>query len=387
MKRPLRPTRAYAVLAGAAALGALWLAFGYEDKSRPSGERPSLAVPVTIAPVERRTVPLVRWGLGAAEAWNKADITPQVSGQIVSIAFVEGALVNTGAVLARIDDSSYRAALDQAVARKAANEAELASAQRDLARYKTVVSEGFETQQLLDRQVGSVEQLTATVQANAAAIATAQINLDRTTITAPFSGYVGLRRIDVGNVVDATPAAVIATITQVDPIAVVFSLPQRDLPAVQRAFGEGRMQATAYDENGRTILGRGVVRVIDNTVDPATGTFRVKAEFANPARALWPGQMCQVEVEIGTASDAIVVPDAAVQRGPAGLYAWIVSGDKAAMRTLVTGASQNGATIVTQGLTGGESVVVAGAYRLTEGARVAVRPASASLSAVPVAAP
>ena len=386
MKRPDGPTLALAVLVVGAAIGGLWLVFGSERRPDTRSLTPVAAIPVTVLPAERKTVPLLRWGLGAVEAWNTANVTPQVSGQIVSIEFVEGALVKAGAVLVRIDDSSYRAARDQAVARKAANEAELASAQRDLARTRTVANEGFETQQLLDRQIGSVEQLTATVQANAAAIAAAQINLDRTTITAPISGYVGLRRIDVGNVVDADPGPVIATITQLDPIAVVFSLPQRELPAVQRAFGVGRMQATVYDENGRSVLGRGVVRVIDNTVDPATGTFRVKAELANPVWELWPGQMCQVAVEIGAAKDAVVVPDAAVQRGPAGLYAWIVSGDKAAMRPLATGASQNGATIITQGLDGGESVVVAGAYRLTEGARVVPQPAR-TLSAVPVAAP
>jgi multidrug efflux system membrane fusion protein len=354
--------------------GLVWVRAG-ATKPPPAPQTES-AIPVQTVTITPRAVEITQTALGTVAAWNTATITPQVSGQVLDIPFEEGNLVHAGDVLVRIDPRPFQAALDQSKARKAQDEANLSAAQKNLARDKTLlVKEGFATQQTVDNEEAQVDADKAIIASDQAGIESAQLNLDFATIEAPFTGVVGLRNVDVGNVV--APSANIVTIAQIEPIAVDFTLPQNNLSEVQSAAAQGKPPVLAFDQDGKDLMARGSLEVINNEVDPSSGTIKLKARFENKDHKLWPGAFVQVRVVMKSEPNAIVVPSQAVQRGPEGPYVWLVSSSQTAQRQPVElGQIQGDRTIVASGLSTGDRIVVAGQYRLTQGARVS-EPSSA----------
>ncbi len=331
------------------------------------------AVPVTVVTVAREDVPVYLTGLGTVQALFTVGIHAQVDGKLQEVFFKEGQRVKKGDVLAKIDPRLYQAALDQAKARKAQDEAALVAAQKDLERFKTLVARNFETQQNVDQQQAKVDQTKAAIAADAAVIETAQTNLDYTDITAPSDGRMGVRLVDPGNIVHASDQGAIAVLTQTEPAAVLFTLPAQTLDDVRAALSRGDVEVAAYDRDNVRLLSTGKLATIDNLIDQATATYRLKAMFANEDEKLWPGEFVNARLLLETRKDVAVIPPPAVQRGPHGLFAWVVKADNTVEpRPIGIGATTDGRTIVTSGLDGGERVVTDGQYKLQIGASVTI---------------
>ncbi len=357
-----------AVAAAVIELCSIWLNAEPAKSASPQHAMPAISVRATV--VNAQPVDLSLTALGTVQAWNTATVTPQISGQVVELPFLEGSLVHAGDILVRIDPRPYQAALDQAQAKKAQDAANLAAAQKNLSRDQVLLTKGgFATQQTVDNEQAQVEADKAMIAGDQAAIETSQLNLDFATIRAPFTGIIGLSNISIGNVVSQNTS--IVTITQIEPIAVEFTLPQANLSEVQAAFAQEKPAVFVSDQNGKTLLARGSLDVINNEVDSASGTIKLKARFDNKDHKLWPGTFVQVRVITGSVSDAIAVPSQAVQRGPSGPYVWLVSPDHTVRPQAVElGQIQDDRTVITSGLSAGDRIVVAGQYRLTPGARV-----------------
>jgi multidrug efflux system membrane fusion protein len=359
-----------ALLAAACALAfgaySIWSGSG---KAVTAQQAPA-AVPVQTTTVQLKSVEITRAGLGTVIPWQMANITPQVSGRIIEIPFREGRDVNEGDVLVRIDPRPFQAMLDQAKAKKDQDAANLANTEKNLQRDQTLVTHGgFATQQTVDNESAQVQMLKAMIEGDEAAIEAAQLNLDFATVKAPFPGVVSLRNIDNGNLV--SPAAIVGTVTQIQPIAVDFTLPQSGLADVQSAAQKGTPTVLVYGETGTDLLAKGQLDVINNQVDQASGTIKLKARFENKDRKLWPGAFVQAAVIIRTEQGALIVPSEAVQRGPDSAYLWVVSSDQTVHRRPVrVGEIQKGVTVISSGVKAGERIVVAGQYGLTEGARI-----------------
>jgi multidrug efflux system membrane fusion protein len=340
------------------------------SKKAVTAQQAPAPVPVQTAAVQVRPVDIARTGLGTVSPWQMANITPEVSGRVVEIPFREGRAIKEGDVLLRIDPRPFQAALDQANAKKDQDVANLANTEKNLQRDQTLIAKGgFATQQTVDNESAQVQMLKAAIAGDRAAIEAAQLNLEFATVKAPFSGVVSLRNIDVGNLV--TPSAIVGTVTQIEPIAVNFTLPQSDLQDVQSAARHGSPAVLVYGQSGNDQLAKGELDVINNQVDQASGTIKLKARFDNKDHKLWPGAFVQASVIIRTEKDALAVPSDAIQRGPNGAYVWLVSSDQTVHREEVKiGETQNGITVITSGVKAGDRVVVAGQYGLTQGARV-----------------
>jgi membrane fusion protein, multidrug efflux system len=330
-------------------------------------------VPVSAAKAERRDVPIYLTGLGTVQSNNTVQVRARVDGTLNEVPVQEGQEVKAGAVLARIDPRPYQAALDQAKAKQQQDEAQLANARLDLGRTSTLARQDFASRQQLDQNQASVAQYTAAVAADAAAVEAARINLGFCTITAPFDGRVGLRQIDPGNFVRAADATAIMTISQIRPIAVIFTLPQEDLPRLSAVMRARRPPVAALPAEGDAPLDQGALLTIDNAVDTSTGTIRAKAVFPNTADQLWPGQFVRARLLLDTVHAALTVPSVAVQHGPSGLFVYVVRPDGTAARQPVTLGSDDGRmAVVASGLRDGAVVVTSGQSRLQEGMRVAV---------------
>ncbi len=329
------------------------------------------AVPVQTVKIEPKMMDITREGLGTVTPWQMAVISPEISGRIVEIPFREGSAVKRGEVLVRIDQRPFQATLDQAKAKKDQDAANLANTQKNLQRDQTLLAKGgFASQQTVDNEQAQVQVLKATIEGDEAAIEAAQINLEFATVTAPFSGVVSLRNIDVGNLV--TPANSIGTVTQIEPIAVDFTLPQGELGDVKNAAAKGNPLVLAYDQSGNTLLSKGVLEVINNQIDQASGTIKLKARFDNKDHKLWPGEFVQVSIVIRTEPHALAAPSEAVQRGPNGPYVWLISDDQTAIRRPVQiGEIQKEGTLISSGIKAGDRIVVTGQYGITQGARIA----------------
>jgi multidrug efflux system membrane fusion protein len=332
-----------------------------------------VAVPVTIATATKRDLPIYLTGLGTVQASFTVGIRPQVDGKLEAVLFTEGQQVKKGDVLARIDPRLYLAALDQAKAKRMQDEAQLSSAQKDLSRSRTLVDKSFQTQQVVDQQQAKVDQLIASINADEAAIETAQAQLDYTLITAPSNGRMGVRNIDPGNVVRAADSAPIATLTLTKPAAVLFTLSARSLNDVRDALKRGSVDVTAYSQDNTRVLSKGTLLLIDSFVDQASATMRLKAVFPNEDERLWPGDFVNARVLLEVQRDVVTVPSAAIQRGPDGIFTWVVTpSDSAEVRTITSGPTTGDQTIVSKGLADGERVVVDGQYKLRPNARVTV---------------
>jgi multidrug efflux system membrane fusion protein len=339
------------------------------------------AVPVTVADVTTHDVPVYLDGLGTVQASNTVAIRTQVDGKLQSVNFVEGQHVKKGDVLAIVDPRPFQAALDQAKAKKAQDQAQLVSDEKDLARFKDLVGKGAGTQQSVDQQQAKVDALKATIDADEAAIESAATQLSYATITAPIDGRIGFRQVDAGNIVRAADQSPITVLTALTPAMVVFTLPQRDLAAVREAMVNGAVPVVAMDQDNTRELGKGKLLLIDNQIDQATSTIRLKASFPNEDERLWPGEFIQARVLVKTLKDAVTIPSAAVQRNAQGLLAWVIKpDDMAETRPILAGPSYDDMTVVQSGLEPGDSVVVSGQYRLRPGVKVEAAPAAAPVA-------
>jgi multidrug efflux system membrane fusion protein len=333
------------------------------------------AVPVTASHAHKGDVPIVLEGLGTVTPINTATIHTQVQGTLDSVDFVEGQDVKRGEVLAKIDPRVFEAQVDQAEAALARDQAALKNAQVNLARTQPLATRGFATQQLLDTQDSQVAQDQGTVALDKAALEAAQTQLSYTTITAPFDGITGIRRIDPGNIVHPTDATGLVILTQLEPISIIFTLPSTDIPEVQRAIQSGEASVDAYDAENTHKLDHGNFMLIDNQVDPSTGTVRLKASFPNEGKNLWPGSFVNIHLTVALRRDAVTVPLTAVQQGPSGTYVYVVDANHVvSARNVNAGQSRDDKVLIEHGLSGDETVVTAGQYRLQPGTTIEVVP-------------
>ena len=368
-----------------AALGAVGY-FGWQRFHRPDAAKTESAqksasptsnapVRVSVAPVEKADFPVYLTGLGNVQGFNTVVVRSRVDGQIDQIAFKEGQLVNQGELLAEIDPRPYQAALDQAKAKKAQDEANLANANLDLQRF-TRLGE-FATRQQTDTQRSTVAQLTAQIAADNAAISNAQTQVDYTAIKAPISGVAGLRQVDVGNIVNAATQTGIVSIAQIEPIAVIFTAPEEQLPYINEGQSVQPLKVVAITTDGKKPLAEGTLAVINNQVDTTSGTIRLKAVFENKNHALWPGQSVSTRLLLKTLKDATVVPDDAIQHSNDGLYAYIVNQEnKAEFRKVKVSSSIDGRSVVDEGLSPGQQVITSGQFRVQAGTLVTTAVAS-----------
>lgn len=341
------------------------------------------AVPVTTTKATRQDVPVWLTGLGMVQALNTVLVRARVDGTLQKFAVTEGQMVTRGTLLAVIDPRPYQAVLDQALAKKAEDEAQLVNAKLDLQRYSTLATKDFASRQQVDTQVALVNQTRAALKGDDAAIESAQLNLGFCFISAPFDGRIGLRRVDPGNLVHATDAGGIVTITQVQPITVMFTLPQADLPAIVTAMGKGAMTVVARTSDTKLALAQGTLLTPDNAIDATTGTIRLKATFPNEDNKLWPGQFVEARALLRTDRAVVTVPTPAVQHGPAGLYVYVVKPDSTVQRQPVQAVDRGPVMVVTAGLDAGQKVVLDGQSRLENGVRVAATPAAMAARTAP----
>ena len=359
------------VLAAAGVAYRVWS--GSADTAQAARKPARQAVPVSVSAAARQDVPIYLTGLGTVQALYTVAIHSQVDGKLQDVFFKEGKRVNKGDVLAKIDPRLYQAALDQAKARKAMDAATLIAAQKDLERFRTLVRKNAETQQNLDQQQSKVDQSKASIDADQAAIETAQTNLDYTNIVAPTAGRMGVRMVDPGNIVHASDSGAIAILTQTQPTAVLFTLPAQTLDDVRDAAARGTVEIAAFDRDNVRLLSTGTLSTIDNLIDQTTATYRLKATFANEDEKLWPGEFVNARLLLTVRKDAVVIPPLAVQRGPKGLFTWVVKADKTVEpRPIKTSTTSGDRTIVVSGLQVGERVVTDGQYKLQTGASVVV---------------
>jgi membrane fusion protein, multidrug efflux system len=338
-------------------------------------------IPVKIAAVEKADFPVYLTGLGTVQGFNTVLVRSRVDGQINKIDFVEGQFVKEGDTLVEIDPRPFQAALDQAKAKKAQDEANLANANLDLQRY-TRLGE-FATRQQTDTQRATVAQLTAQIAADDAAISNAQTQLDYATVKAPISGIVGIRQVDVGNIVNAATQTGIVSIAQIEPIAVIFTAPEEQLPDIKAALAASPPKVIALSTDGKKVLSTGTLALINNQVDTTSGTIRLKAVFDNKDHALWPGQSVSTRLLVATLKDATVIPDDAVQHGNDGLYAFSVNAEnKAELRQIKVTKSIDGRSVVDEGLSPGERVITSGQYRVQPGTLVSSNVADATAAKV-----
>jgi multidrug efflux system membrane fusion protein len=341
------------------------------QRGRRGWNRTEGPVPVVAAQARIADVPVWLDGVGTAKARNTVTVRPQVDGKILSIDFKEGEEVKRGKVLAHIDPVTYQAQLDQAIAKKALDDSLLANAKRDLDRYLKL-STNVVSVKTVDTQRALVAQLEAQVKSDDAAIDNARAVLDYTTIVSPINGRTGLRLVDVGNLVRASDAGIVV-ITEVRPISVLFTLPQQQLPQINKARAERALAVEALETDSKTVLDKGMLEVVDNQVDQATGTIRLKADFSNEQLQLWPGQFVNVRLLLKTLQDVVVVPTAAIQRGPDGTFVYVVGDENKVTVHPVTIAQQNDTeAVVAEGLSAADLVVTAGFARLKNGAEVKI---------------
>ena len=342
--------------------------------ARANAPRPAApGVPVTAGTVAVADVPVLLNAIGAVQAYNMVTIKSRVDGQIVKVEFTEGQDVKAGAPLLQIDPRPFQATLEQAQAAKQKDEAQLASAQADVTRSGTLVGSGYRAVQTYDQQKALVAQLQAAIRGDEAQINTARLNLGYADIRSPIDGRLGAKLVDAGNMVRATDATGLVTITQLKPIFVSFTLAQDNIDQIREHQAKAPLEVQAYSGDAKAVLGTGKLTLIDNVIDQTTGTIRLKATFANDDEKLWPGRFVNVKVVLTVRTGVATVPAQTVQDGPAGHYAYVIKEDDTVERRDVEiAAVQDGIAVVTKGLSPGEKVVVEGQYRLTKGARVRV---------------
>jgi multidrug efflux system membrane fusion protein len=338
-------------------------------------------IPVTSFVVKKADFPVRAYGLGVVSPFKTVTVKSRVDGQITKVFFKQGQMVKEGDPLLEIDQRPFTAALEQAVAKKAQDEANLRNDRLNLERFQKLAKQQFETQQNLDTQQALVDQMIAQVKGDQAAIDNAQTNLGYTSIKAPISGRTGFRLVDPGNIVHAADTTGIVTIAQLQPIAVQFTEPEEQLQAIDKAFDTGEVPVEALTSDGTRTLSQGRLVVMDNSVNQATGTISLKARFDNKDNALWPGLSVTTRMLIDTRKDVIVVPQDGVQHGPSGLFAYVMGDNgKVSARPIKVSQSGDANAVVSEGLNVGDRIVVAGQSRLFDGALVEEAPAAAPMA-------
>ena len=339
---------------------------------RRGGYDPNASVPVVAGKVEEKNVPIYLDGLGTVQAYNTVTVKARIDGQLDKVAFTEGQDVKEGDVLAQIDPRPYQASLDQAIAKKAQDDAQLSNARLVLQRDKDLIEKKVLDQQSYDTQRFLVDQMVATVQADQAALDNARTQLDYTRITAPIAGRVGVRQVDQGNIIHASDTSGLVVITQLRPISVVFTLPEQNLQLIRDQYPAGdaqnKMQVVAVGRDNAGKLGDGTLAVIDNLIDQTTGTIKLKATFQNDDLRLWPGEFVNARLLLTTRENGLVVPASVVQRGPQGSYVFVIKDDQTVdVRPVKVAQTEDGISLIDEGLTVGETVVVDGQYKLQAG--------------------
>jgi multidrug efflux system membrane fusion protein len=343
---------------------------GRRGQRQGAGQIPT---PVLVAEVKTENVPVYIDGVGSVKPLNSVTVRPEVSGKLVAINFTEGQDVRKGDVLARIDDAVYRATLEQALGKIAQDQALLHNAELDLDRYQKLLQSSSGTQQQVDTARSQVAQYRATIQSDQAAIDSARASLDYTTIKAPIDGRTGIRNVDVGNIVGPSDSTGIVTLSQIRPISVLFSIPQQQLGRINAAMGLGVLSVQAITGADNVVIDDGHLAVVDNQVDATTGTVKLKADFPNEKLALWPGAFVNARLLVETLKDVLVIPTAAVQRGPDGTFVYVVTADSTvAMRKVKVAQQDDVRAIIDDGAAAGDKVVTTGFARLQDGAKVTV---------------
>lgn len=358
---------------GAGSLAAVYLGLATASKPVADPRPPAKAVPVLAARAEAQDVPIILRGLGTVTAFNAVALRSRVEGNITQVNFREGQSVRTGDLLIQLDPRPYQAALDQARASLARDQAALANARVDLGRYADLLKRNFSPEQQVATQKTTVAQDEAAVQADQAMIQAAQLNVDYAALRSPIDGVTGIRQIDIGNLIQANSPQTLVTITQIQPIYVVFTLPEADIDRVRQAMADGTLTIQAFMANDQKMIAEGKLDLIDNTVDQTTGTVKLKAEFANVDRALWPGQFVNAHVVLRTVRNGITVPSDAVLTGPNGTFTYVVgAASKVALQPVNVEQTESNRALIGGGLKAGDEVVTAGQFRLQPGATVKV---------------
>lgn len=370
-----RMTRSGTILALAAVcsliVGCTSSADSKQQKAQAAGSR---AVSVAIAPVQKQDVPVYLTGLGAVTAFNTANIKSRVDGQIMKVNFQEGQNVKQGESLIEIDPRPYQAQLDQMQAQLFRDEAQLRDAKLNLDRYTTLIPSGSIAQQQVDTQKALADQLEGTVRTDQAQIETAKLNIIYCHITAPFNGRVGLRQVDPGNIIHAADTNPMLILTQLQPIAVIFTLPEDVLPNVSKHMHQGMLEVDAFSRDDQTKLATGKLQTIDNEIDPTTGTAKLKAVFSNTDNQLWPNQFVNANLLLETRKNSTVIPTAAILRGPQGTFVYAVNPDKTVQDKVVTvSLTQGDTTVITSGVNPGDTVVTDGQDKLQRGSTIQPR--------------
>lgn len=353
-----------------AAAGAAFFVHRVRLEAAPASTAPP-PVPVVGGTVTSHDVPIYLRGVGTVIAYNTVVVRSQIQGQITKVAFTEGQAVKAGDLLAQIDPRPYQAQLDQITATRDRDQAQLVNAQANLSRYMQLGDKGWATPQLVETQKAQVAQLQNAIKADEALMEAARIQLGYTQLTSPIPGVTGVRQIDVGNVIHATDPNGLVVVTQLQPISVIFSLPETNLPEIQQQMANGSLTVLAYSQNDQIKLDEGKLSLVDNEILQTTGTIRLKAEFSNPAHRLWPGELINVWLLLDTRHDGLTVPAAAVQQGPQGSYVYVVNPDSTvAVREVKVAQVSGGQALIDSGLTANEQVVTDGQYKLQAGIRV-----------------
>jgi len=364
--RPWLALAAVVLVAGAVFLG--WRHFHEEAAAKAAANKPPAAIPATVATAEKADFPVYLKGLGTVQPFNTVTVKSRVDGEVIKIGFRQGQMVKEGDLIAQIDPRPYQAALDQAEAKKKQDESNLANARLDLARYTDLAKQNFATRQQLDTQTANVAALESQIKGDEGAIANARTQVDYTTIRAPISGRTGFRLVDQGNNVHASDTNGIVTIVQLQPISVVLTAPEENVVAINQALAEGEVQVIAQSSDGSKTLSTGKLALVNNEVDQAAGTIRMKASFDNKDNALWPGLSVSTMLLVETLKGVTVVPQDAIQHGPTGLFVYAVGNDnKVDVKPVKVSQQDKNRAVVMEGLQPGDKVVIKGQSRLQKG--------------------
>jgi membrane fusion protein, multidrug efflux system len=361
------PTAALAIA------GALYLTLAHAFVKAPVAPVASPAVPVVAGVVSSHEVPLYLRGVGTVIAYNTDVVRSQIQGQLIQIAFTEGQTVKAGDLLAQIDPRPYQAQLDQVTANRARDQAQLTNAIANLGRYTELESKGYATPQLSDTQKAQVAQLQSAIKADEALIEQAEVQLSYTRLTSPIPGVTGVRQIDVGNIIHPTDPNGLVVVTQVEPISLIFTLPQAELPQIQTQMAKGPLTVIAYSQDDKVKLDEGKLLLVNNQIAQTTGTIQLKATFPNTAHLLWPGQLVNARLLIDTRKDGLTIAAPAVQQGQTGTYVYVISpAGKAEVRPVTVAQISDGQALIDTGLKANETVVIDGQYRLQQDSPVQV---------------
>jgi membrane fusion protein, multidrug efflux system len=363
-----------AVLIGVFAVGgvlAAWHRFPLERRAPPTAAIP--VVPVVAGSVSSHDVPIYLRGVGTVIAYNTVLVRSQIQGQITQIAFTEGQTVKAGDLLAQIDPRPYQAQLDQLTATRDRDQAQLTNAQANLDRYTQLGDKGWATPQLIDTQTAQVKQLQSAIKADEALIEAANVQLGYTSLTSPIDGVTGVRQVDIGNIIHPTDQNGLVVVTQIEPISVIFTLPETDLPQIQQQMANGPLTVLAYSQDDTIKLDEGKLTLVDNEILQTTGTIRLKAAFPNTAHRLWPGELIDVWLLLDTRHNGLTVPASAVQQGQQGAFTYVINSDNTVqVRPIKVSQIMSGQALIDSGLAANEQVVVDGQYKLQAGSHVRI---------------